>query len=50
MIARQSHIDIFFIDWEKVKKNDEKKISVWRTYFVANEWNELQVVIFSFGF
>jgi len=43
MIAGQSHIDIFFIDWEKVKKNDEKKISVWRTYFVANEWNELQV-------
>ncbi|XP_062619193.1 meckelin-like [Saccostrea cucullata] len=51
MIASQCTVDIFFIDWEKPKgtlgiKSDgskkENPVSIWRTYFVANEWNEIQ--------
>lgn len=44
MIVEQCSIDVFLIDWENPrpsKKNDV--VSVWRMYFVANEWNELQV-------
>jgi meckelin len=46
----QTSVDLFFIDWERPEskstdKNatsaDDSNISVWRTYFVANEWNEL---------
>lgn len=52
MIWTQTSIDIFFIDWEKPRgsssENSESNrsdapISIWRTYFVANEWNEIQV-------
>lgn len=53
LIYIQSNSDIFFIDWEKSKGrlmskgNDQKgaisPVSVWRTLFVANEWNEIQV-------
>eukprot|EP01135_Chromosphaera_perkinsii_P003399 Nk52_evm23s242 gene=Nk52_evmTU23s242 len=54
LIRTQSNIDIFFIDWER-KKNQRKEVhdhesgrtsgvSVWRSYFVANEWNEIQTV------
>ena len=54
----QCSTDIFFIDWEKPKGRmvsiDSSKmapesslkaapVSIWRTYFVANEWNEIQV-------
>ena len=54
----QCSTDIFFIDWEKPKGRmvsmDTSKmapesslkaapVSIWRTYFVANEWNEIQV-------
>ena len=50
----QCNIDIFFVDWDRprwadmpsekgVGKKDHPKISCWRTLFVANEWNELQV-------
>ena len=47
-------VDIFFVDWErprgkvvqsgdaKEKTQNEAPVSIWRTYFVANEWNELQ--------
>lgn len=51
MVATQCTIDIFFIDWEKpkgtlgIKADGSKKenpVSIWRTYFAANEWNEIQ--------
>lgn len=50
----QSRIDIFFIDWERPQGKvisaggsagdhaRELPVSIWRTYFVANEWNEIQ--------
>ncbi|XP_061676782.1 meckelin-like isoform X2 [Syngnathoides biaculeatus] len=53
----QLSVDVFFIDWEKPRtaasrtaagaahqKRDLLPVSIWRTYFVANEWNELQTV------
>ena len=53
IIACQVTVDIFFIDWERPKnqasaggdsqKGQEASVSIWRTYFLANEWNELQV-------
>ncbi|XP_014675060.1 PREDICTED: meckelin-like [Priapulus caudatus] len=57
MLVNQVTIDIFLIDWEKPRgkvsiprsNNSEEQtktapVSIWRTYFVANEWNELQTV------
>lgn len=51
----QCTIDVFFIDWERPRgkivtssdaqqqqKGDETPVSVWRTYFAANEFNEIQ--------
>ncbi|KAI3379389.1 hypothetical protein SNEBB_010459 [Seison nebaliae] len=56
MLTHQVLVDIFFIDWENPKlrsmtakeQNDEltykdRQVSAWRTYLVANEWNEIQV-------
>ena len=43
MIFFQSTADIFLIDWEKPKIEAEGKVSIWRTFFIANEWNEIQV-------
>ena len=43
MIIDQCSIDIFFIDWENPRPNKADAVSAWRTYFVANEWNEIQV-------
>ncbi|XP_039593235.1 meckelin isoform X1 [Polypterus senegalus] len=56
-ILTQLSIDIFFIDWERPRgkllktveggeevKNVPVPVSIWRTYFVANEWNELQTL------
>jgi len=54
-LCGQSYIDIFFIDWERPPGkvvpiggggacSYELPVSVWRTYFVANEWNEIQTV------
>ncbi|CAH2285567.1 meckelin isoform X1 [Pelobates cultripes] len=53
-LVSQLSIDIFFIDWERPKgktiksddglKSDLAPVSIWRTYFVANEWNEIQTV------
>ncbi|CAG6015490.1 unnamed protein product [Menidia menidia] len=53
----QVSVDIFLIDWERPRskanrtvhasgetKRDPSPISIWRTYFVANEWNELQTI------
>lgn len=53
IVLVQSNVDIFFLDWEKPrgrvtsKRGDGTKtkfapVSVWRTIFMANEWNELQ--------
>ncbi|XP_061421558.1 meckelin isoform X2 [Lethenteron reissneri] len=52
LIATQVSIDIFFFDWERPKGKarqgaeaaSARGVSVWRTFFVANEWNELQTV------
>ncbi|XP_015341443.1 meckelin isoform X2 [Marmota marmota marmota] len=56
-IISQITIDIFFIDWERPKgkvlkavegeggvRSATVPVSIWRTYFVANEWNEIQTV------
>ena len=51
MVVMQCSADIFLIDWERPrgvsraqdgKKSAEVPVSIWRTYFVANEWNEIQ--------
>lgn len=53
IIWKQTSCDIFFVDWEKPrgkvasKRGDGTKsrfapVSVWRTIFMANEWNEIQ--------
>ncbi|KAM7383519.1 hypothetical protein PAMP_003165 [Pampus punctatissimus] len=53
----QLSVDVFFIDWERPRskasrtvqatgelKRDPSPVSIWRTYFVANEWNEIQSI------
>ncbi|XP_075776499.1 meckelin isoform X2 [Pelodiscus sinensis] len=53
----QLTVDVFFIDWERPKgkvlkaiegeggiKSAAAPVSIWRTYFIANEWNEIQTV------
>ncbi|XP_013860191.1 meckelin isoform X2 [Austrofundulus limnaeus] len=53
----QVSVDIFLIDWERPRskpnrsvqgatdtQQDSSPVSIWRTYFVANEWNELQTI------
>ncbi|XP_019747671.1 meckelin-like isoform X2 [Hippocampus comes] len=53
----QLSVDVFFIDWERPRskasrnvpangqqKCDASPVSIWRTYFVANEWNEIQTI------
>ncbi|KAK3586521.1 hypothetical protein CHS0354_035056 [Potamilus streckersoni] len=52
LIIMQCTVDIFLIDWERSRgavsvdaetgKRREIPVSIWRTYFVANEWNEIQ--------
>lgn len=39
-----SHVtlDIFLVDWERPRGGTDQPVSIWRTYFVANEWNEIQ--------
>ncbi|NXP53510.1 MKS3 protein, partial [Heliornis fulica] len=57
MLVSQLTIDIFFIDWERPKgkilkavegegviKSAAAPVSIWRTYFIANEWNEIQTM------
>ena len=43
LIAKQCKVDIFFIDWEPTKGEDNK-VSVWRSIMVANEWAEMQTI------
>ncbi|XP_043922225.1 meckelin [Protopterus annectens] len=56
-LISQLTVDLFFIDWERPKgkvlksiegggdiKSAPTPVSIWRTYFVANEWNEIQTV------
>ncbi|XP_006884654.1 PREDICTED: meckelin isoform X2 [Elephantulus edwardii] len=56
-LISQITVDIFFIDWERPKgkvlkavegeggvRSATVPVSIWRTYFVANEWNEIQTV------
>ena len=52
LILTQISVDIFLLDWERPhpvssgtksgEATKEMAVSVWRTYLVANEWNELQ--------
>ncbi|CAF3900474.1 unnamed protein product [Rotaria sordida] len=42
LIFRQASADIFFVDWEKPKAGYKNTVSIWRTYFVANEFQEIQ--------
>lgn len=59
VVVHQCSMDIFFIDWERPKGTailpeatstttptpaTAAPVSIWRTLFVANEWNELQTV------
>ncbi|KAL0985354.1 hypothetical protein UPYG_G00155850 [Umbra pygmaea] len=58
-LIQQTSVDIFFIDWERPRgkankvvhgngdsesQRDPSPVSIWRTYFVANEWNEIQTI------
>ncbi|PNJ44317.1 LOW QUALITY PROTEIN: TMEM67 isoform 4 [Pongo abelii] len=56
-LISQITVDIFFIDWERPKgkvlkavegeggvRSATVPVSIWRTYFIANEWNEIQTV------
>ncbi|XP_019747679.1 meckelin-like isoform X1 [Hippocampus comes] len=56
-LAVQSSVDVFFIDWERPRttasrtvtasgqqKRDFLPVSIWRTYFVAKEWNKIQTI------
>ena len=52
LIWKQTTVRIFLIDWEKPRSAGQTQdtptttptttVSIWRTYFVANEWNEIQ--------
>ncbi|KAF7246323.1 Meckelin, partial [Varanus komodoensis] len=57
LLVSQLTIDIFFIDWERPKgkvlkavegengiRSISAPVSIWRTYFIANEWNEIQTI------
>ncbi|KAM9387053.1 meckelin [Phaethornis superciliosus] len=57
LLVSQLTVDIFFIDWERPKgkvlkavegegvvKSAAAPVSIWRTYFIANEWNEIQTL------
>lgn len=52
LVWKQTSIQIFLIDWEKPKvmatldtpTTTPTSVSIWRTYFVANEWNEIQTL------
>ncbi|VDP44038.1 unnamed protein product [Soboliphyme baturini] len=49
-LVSQITSEVFFIDWERprgviVSRSDDSTfnpVTIWRTYIVANEWNELQ--------
>ena len=49
-IYRQVNTDVFFTDWEKPRRvmlpggsgEDEAPVSVWRVFFIANQWGDYQ--------
>ncbi|XP_046906171.1 meckelin [Hypomesus transpacificus] len=56
-LVLQLSVDVFLIDWERPRgkanrtvqgcaegKREPSPVSIWRTYFVANEWNEIQTI------
>ncbi|KAF7669715.1 hypothetical protein LDENG_00147280 [Lucifuga dentata] len=54
-LIMQLLVDVFFIDWERPRSKPSRTIqtsgelkpspvSIWRAYFVANEWNEIQTI------
>ncbi|XP_065347535.1 meckelin [Cloeon dipterum] len=52
LLWMQTKVDLFFMDWERPKvapspppgspPTPPSRVSIWRTYLVANEWNEIQ--------
>ena len=45
MIGDQCCVNVFMIDWENPRPaKADSPVSAWRMYFVANEWNEIQVI------
>ena len=56
MFWTQISVDIFFIDWERPRGRitqpgqggenvtADAPVSIWRTFFIANEWNEIQTM------
>ena len=42
-IIIQCNVDLFFVDWEAPKPYLNFKVPLWRSVFLANEFNELQV-------
>ncbi|KAL8195036.1 UNVERIFIED_CONTAM: hypothetical protein K2H54_045600 [Gekko kuhli] len=54
VLITQLTVSVFFIDWEKPKEKGTQRtptggdqrtassVSAWRTFLIANEWNELQ--------
>ncbi|KAM3828808.1 meckelin-like [Vipera latastei] len=48
LLITQLTVSIFLIDWEKPKEKSKMKggpassVSAWRTFLIANEWNEIQ--------
>ena len=53
VISFQISVDVFFIDWERPRPlprgnnqgvDPKAPVSVWRTLFIGNEWNELQTL------
>ncbi|KAI5693058.1 hypothetical protein M8J75_006918, partial [Diaphorina citri] len=47
LVYKQISVDIFLIDWERPRptggtSTSTQPVSIWRTYFIANEWNEIQ--------
>ena len=53
IISLQINVDVFFLDWEKPRPlprgnaqgvDAKAPVSIWRTLFIGNEWNELQTL------
>ena len=56
ILLTQIFFDIFFIDWERPQGRvnqstqgggaggSDAPVSIWRTLFIANEWNEIQTI------
>ena len=56
MLVSQIFFDIFFVDWERPQGRVSQPtqggeaggmdapVSIWRTLFIANEWNEIQTI------